>query len=269
MFDELLSLLEKNLVLQSVLSLVVIISAYLINKLLIKRAVNRFAKRAGLEDKYVKPVKSLGSLLIFAVTVILILWIFEIREAFFGLLAATGFAGIVIGMATRDIISDFLTGVLLLVYRPFEIGDAVTIGDNGGQVRDISIRGVTLRAWSGEIVVIPNSLVRTSIIKNFSVDKRRCDISILIDYDSDFTKALKICKRALEQTPEALKDPTPTLRVDDFKERYMEILILVWFPNEKFWEGYTKVKRKIAEGFRKQELKPPKLRVTSDADVPK
>ncbi|NIR16153.1 MAG: mechanosensitive ion channel family protein, partial [Desulfobacterales bacterium] len=62
---------------------------------------------------------------------------------------------------------------------------------------------------------------------------------------------------------ETLEEPTPTIRVDDFQEKYIKILILVWFPNEKYWDGYTEVKRKIAEAFRKEELEPPQLRVST------
>lgn len=73
MLEELLNILQMNLVVQLILSVIVVICAYLVNKLVLRRALDRFAKQAGLEDKYVKPVKSLGSLLIFVVAVVLIL----------------------------------------------------------------------------------------------------------------------------------------------------------------------------------------------------
>ncbi len=259
----LLDLLQTQVLIQLTLSAIIVVGAYLVNRFVFQRAVNRFARRMGLEKKHINPIRNLASLLVFVTVAVLILWVFQIREAFFGILAATGFAGIVIGLATRDIISDLLVGILLLIYQPFEIGDAVSIGDVGGEVRDISLRGVTLNAWSGETIVIPNSMVRASIVKNYAVDKRRCDISFFVDYASDFAKALEVCKKVLKETPEALEEPTPTIRVDDFQEKYIKILILVWFPNEKYWDGYTEVKRKIAEAFRKEELEPPQLRVST------
>jgi small conductance mechanosensitive channel len=266
MFEEISSLFQNPLMIQLVMSAVILICAYLINKFVFKRVLNRFAKQTGLEEKYVTPIKNFGSLIMFVVAVVLILWVFEIREAFLGILTATGFAGIVIGLAARDVLSDLLVGTLLYIYRPFEIGDAVIIGDVGGQVKDINIRGVTLKAWSGEVIVIPNSVVRTSIVKNFSVDRRRCDVSVFIDYKSDFVKALKICTEAVEATEEVLTDQAPTIRVDDFQERYIKILMLFWLPNDVYWDGYTKVKRKIAEGFKAEKLKPPRLKVSTQTE---
>ncbi len=266
MFEELANLLGNVLVIQLITSVVIVIGAYLFNRFFFKRTVKRFAKRTGLEDKYVKPIRNFGSLIIFVIAGILILWVFQIREAFLGVLTATGFAGIVIGLAARDVLSDLLVGTLLYIYRPFEIGDGVVIGDVGGRVEDISIRGVTLKAWSGEVVVVPNSVVRTSIVKNFSVDRRRCDISIFIDYESDFVKALRACKEAVEETTEVLKDPAPTIRVDDFQERYMKILMLIWLPSDKYWDAYTEVKRRIAEGFKAKKLKPVRLKVSTQTE---
>lgn len=263
MWDIFLNVLQNPLIVQLVTAAIVIIGAYIFYRFVFKRALSRFAKTAGLEEKYVKPIRNLGSIIIFVIVAILLLWVFEIREAFFGLLTGAGFAGIVVGLAVRDVASDLFTGMLLHIYRPFEIGDGVLIGDVGGQVKDIGMKGVTLKAWSGEIIVVPNSVVRTSIVKNFTVDQRRCDITLFLDYDSDFLKALKVCKKAIEETSETLKEPAPIIRVDDFQERYMKILILVWFQTTAYWDGYTKVKKRIAEGFRSQQLKPPKLKVST------
>lgn len=117
-----------------------------------------------------------------------------------------------------------------------------------------------MRAWSGEQVIIPNSKVRTSIIKNFTIDSRRATINFYIDYTSNFTKTLTICKSIVENIPETMKNPKPVIRVDDFTETSVKILLLVWFPINDFWSGYTKVKKSLANEFEKMGLKAPVVR---------
>ena len=191
------SLTQTTLILQIITSIIIIALGIIINQFFIKKSIDKFGEKTRLDIHHLKPLKKAASIALSILVLFIILGIFGLQEYLLGAFAAAGFAGIVIGMAIRDVVSDLLTGVLLYIYQPFKIGDSVAIGDIWGKVVDIGAAGVKIRSWSGELVIIPNSKMRTSIIQNFSIDTRRATITFNVDYSSDFSKTLEACKRIL------------------------------------------------------------------------
>ncbi|WP_455281795.1 mechanosensitive ion channel family protein [[Eubacterium] cellulosolvens] len=254
------SLDRTTLILQILTGIIVIVLGIIIDHFFINKSIDKFGERAKLDIHHLKPLKRVASIALSVFILFIILGIFGLQEYLLGAFAVAGFAGIVIGLAVRDVVSDLLTGALLYIYQPFKIGDSVVIGDIDGKVVDIGAGGVKIRAWSGELVIIPNSKMRTSIVQNFSIDTRRATITFNVDYSSDFSKTLEACKRILNDIPETLKNPEPAIRVDDFTEKSVKILILVWFSIDDYWVGYTKVQKGLADAFREMGLNPPIIR---------
>ena len=245
---------------EAVISAIVIIIGFTMNRFIIQKSIDKLSEKRGLDIQHIKPLRRFASLILWLIISFIILGVFGLTNVLWGIFAAAGFAGIVIGMATRDVVSDILTGILLHFYRPFKIGDSVAIGDIWGKVQDIGAGGVKIKAGSGEIVIIPNSKMRTAIVRNYSIDSRRATMNFYVDYTSDFNRTLKICKKTLDGIPEVMKDPKPAIRVDDFTEKSVKILILVWFPIDKFWNGCAEVKKSFAEEFKRSGLKVPVIR---------
>lgn len=243
-----------------IISTIIIVIGYAVNRFFIQKSIDEFSDKADLGVHHRTPLKRFFSVILWLIILFIILGIFGLEDILWGAFAAVGFAGIVIGMATRDVVGDMLTGMLLYVYRPFKIGDSVMIGNVGGTVKDIGMGGVRMKAWSGEFVIIPNSKIRTSIIKNYSIDVRRASINLYVDYNSDFNKAIEICYRVLNDVSEVMKDPKPIIGIDDFKEQYVKISILVWFSIDKFSNGCNEVKKLLAEEFNKKDLEAPVIR---------
>ncbi len=246
--------------LRILISGIIFVIGFFINKYVIQKSIDRFGERSELDIQHIKPLKKVVSFIFYIILLFIILGIFGLFGILWGLFAAAGFAGIVVGMATRDVIGDILTGFLLYVYRPFKIGDSVAIGDIWGLVKDIGIGCVKIKAWSGELVVIPNSVIRTSIVRNFTIDSRRATITFFVDFTSNFNITLEICKKTLDKIPEVMKDPAPVIRVDDFTEKSVKILILVWFSIDEFWDGFAKVQKELADSFKKNGLRIPIIR---------
>lgn len=242
------------------ISAIIIVIGYVVNRFFIQKSIDEFSDKADLDVHHRTPLKRFFSVILWLIVLFIILGVFGLEDILWGAFAAAGFAGIVIGMAIRDVVGDMLTGLLLYVYRPFKIGDSVMISDIDGTIKDIGMGGVRIKAWSGEIVTIPNSKIRTSIIKNYSIDVRRASINLYVDYNSDFNKAIEICYRVLNDVPEVMKDPKPIIGIDDFKEQYVKISILVWFSIDEFLNGCNKVKKLLAEEFNKKDLKAPVIR---------
>jgi small conductance mechanosensitive channel len=258
--ENITSLDRTTLLLQIVTSIIVIVIGIILDHFFINKSIDKFGERAKLDMHHLKPLKRVASVALSILIFFIILGIFGLQEYLLGAFAAAGFTGIVIGLAARDVVSDLLTGALLYIYQPFKIGDSVSIGDIDGTVVDLGAGGVKIRAWSGELVIIPNSKMRTAIIHNFSIETRRATITFNVDYSSDFGKTLEACKRILNEIPETLKNPEPVIRVDDFTEKSVKILILVWFSIDDYWTGYAKVQKGLADGFKEMGLNPPIIR---------
>jgi small conductance mechanosensitive channel len=258
--ENITSLERTTLILQIITSIIVIVIGIIIDHFCINKWIDTFGERAKLDIHQLKPLKRVASIALSILVFFIILGIFGLQEYLIGAFAAAGFTGIVIGLAVRDVVSDLLIGALLYIYQPFKIGDSVAIGDIWGQVVDLGPGGVKIRAWSGELVIIPNSKMRTSIVQNFSIDTRRATITFNVDYSSDFSKTLEVCKKILNEIPETLKNPEPVIRVDDFTEKSVKILILVWFSIDDYWTGYAKIQKSLADAFKEMGLNPPIIR---------
>lgn len=142
-----------------------------------------------------------------------------------GLFAVLGAAGLAVGLALKDTVSDVAAGIMLLVLRPFEIGDAVNIGGNGGVVNGIDIFQTRLTSFDGVPFVINNSAVRTAVIQNFSrAQTRRIEISVSISYLDDIGKAISAIEAVLREEPRLLPTPAPVVNSKALNDTSVAIL---------------------------------------------
>lgn len=131
-----------------------------------------------------------------------------------GLFAMIGAAGLAIGLALKDTVSDVAAGVVLLVLRPFDVGEAVDIGGTGGVISAIDILQTKLTSFDGVPIVLNNSAVRSSKIQNYSrAETRRMDLEIGIGYGDDIGKAKAAIEDVLNSEPRVLQDPAILVNV--------------------------------------------------------
>ncbi|MFB6089014.1 MAG: mechanosensitive ion channel family protein, partial [Candidatus Aenigmatarchaeota archaeon] len=182
----------------------ILIGAYILNNWVINRWFIRLGKRAKLKKHYLKPLKNVVSFLVYVVVLALILGVFGLTGSLTSLLAGAGFAGIVVGFAAKDIIGNLIGGVVLILDKPFRIGDVIKIKDVFGKVHNISIRSTTIKTFDGELVTVPNAMAMNEIIVNRTLDNMvyRINFSIGVDYDSNINKVLDVCKDVLSSINE-------------------------------------------------------------------
>lgn len=153
-----------------------------------------------------------------------------------GLLVAAGFTGIVVGLALQQTLSQFFSGISLLLEGRVKVGDAIMVGDSGGVVEHIGLMSTQIRMWSGEVLTLPNNYVASSNIRNFTRSvARRVDFTVGISYDSDIDKALNVIKSVLDRNELILAEPPPTLLVDALSDSSLDIKVMFWVPAQHFW----------------------------------
>lgn len=144
-------------------------------------------------------------------------------------LAGLGILGFTVGFALQDVSKNFVSGLLLLIEQPFDIGDDIEIGDHMGTVAKVDIRATELYTYDGQNVIIPNGDVFTSPIKNYSrYDKRRVEIKLGIAYDSDLEFAKQTTLEVVSALEGVLTDPAPYVQYKNFSESTIDFTVYFW-----------------------------------------
>ena len=148
---------------------------------------------------------------------------------FTSLIAGLGVGGIAIGFGLQDIIKNFISGILILLQQPFEIGDSIEVSDFGGTVLNISVRSTELKTWDGRIVIIPNGDVYSSAVVNYSRSvHRRVSLTVGVGYDSDLGKVARITHQAIAALAGVLNEPPPSVTFQNFGDSSIDFTLLFW-----------------------------------------
>jgi len=175
-----------------------------------------------------------------------------------GLFAALGAAGLAVGLALKDTVSDVAAGVLLLVLRPFDVGEAVEIGSTGGVVTAIDILQTRLTSFDGVPVVINNSAVRTAIIRNFSrAQLRRIDLEVGIGYSDDIGKAKAAIEDLLRAEARVLQDPPTQVNTTALGDSAVILLVRCHAKAADFWDTRLDLIRAVKERLDREGISIP------------
>jgi small conductance mechanosensitive channel len=166
------------------------------------------------------------------------------------LLAAIGAAGFIMGFALQGTLSNFAAGILILIYRPYDIGDLVEVGGMLGKVDAMTIVSTTLRKPDNQKVVIPNNMIWGDIITNITgTSKRRVDLVFGIGYSDDLAKAQKVLEEILANHEAILKDPAPVVKVHELADSSVNFVVRPWVETDNYWDVYWDVTRSVKERF--------------------
>lgn len=151
------------------------------------------------------------------------------------IVAIIGAAGLAIGLALQGSLSNFAAGVLLILFRPFKVGELVMVSNIRGTVDAIQIFSTTILTPTGEAVTIPNSHVLATSIINFTRQpNRRIDLTIGIDYKADIKQVYQILLSSVERTPNITKDLGIIIRLDELAASSVNFLVMVWTNNDNY-----------------------------------
>jgi small conductance mechanosensitive channel len=152
------------------------------------------------------------------------------------LIALLGAAGLAVGLAMQNSLSNFAAGVMLIVFHPFRAGDYVEAGGTAGTVEKISIFSTVMRTPDNREVIVPNGNIYGSNIVNFSArDTRRIDLVFGIGYDDDIRQARDIIVSILDQDERILQDPAPVVAVGELGASSVDFVVRPWVATSDYW----------------------------------
>lgn len=152
------------------------------------------------------------------------------------MIALLGAAGVAVGIALKDSLGNFASGVMMVIFRPFKAGDYVEIAGTDGTVESINIFNTTLTSIDNKEIIVPNGQILTNVIKNYSArDTRRVDLIFGISYDDDILQAKKILEDLLKNDSRVLPDPAPTVGVAELGDNSVNLYFRPWVNKEDYW----------------------------------
>jgi len=223
---------------------------------LARKVTGRAMRRAEVDEAVTRFVMSLVGTGVMVFAVIAALNKFGVQTTSF--VAILGAAGLAVGLALQGSLSNFAAGVLILVFKPFKIGDFIGAGGEKGKVTDIGIFTTTLSTPDNQKIIIPNAAVTGGTITNVNAyDTRRVDLVAGISYGDDIARAKDVLTRIVETHELVLKDPAPVIEVSALADSSVNLVVRPWVNTPDYWRVYFDVTRSIKEELDKAGISIP------------
>ncbi|PMG45075.1 hypothetical protein BCU90_20450 [Vibrio lentus] len=166
------------------------------------------------------------------------------------LLTGLGVAGVIIGFALQDTLSNFASGVMILIYRPYDVGDLVKVNDIQGTVNKMSLVSTTIQTVDNQRLVIPNNKIWGDVINNITAEHiRRIDMVFGIGYKDDIDKAKQLFMDILLADERVLPTPEPMVRVHSLNDSSVDFIVRPWVNTSDYWEVYWDMTEKVKKAL--------------------
>lgn len=173
-------------------------------------------------------------------------------------LAGLGIAGFVIGFALQDTLSNFASGLMILVYRPFDVGDAVEAGGVLGAVNQMNLVSTMILTFDNQLLIVPNKQIWGGVIRNITNQAtRRVDLTFGIGYSDDIPKAEKVLSEIVASHEKVLDDPKPVIKLHELGESSVNFIVRPWSKTEDYWDVYWDVTREVKRRFDEEGISIP------------
>jgi small conductance mechanosensitive channel len=213
--------------------------------------IARKSVRRAMESRRVDPslipfASNLVYFVLLAAVLIAVLGLFGIETT--SLVAVLGTAGLAIGLALQGTLGNFSSGVMLLLFRPFHVGDFIDAAGVAGTVVEIGVFSTIMNTPDNVKIIVPNSGIFGATIKNFSAnDTRRNDIVLGISYDDDISNAIAVVNAVLSKDSRVLSDPEPVVAASELADSSVNLVVRPWCRKEDYWGLRYDLTRKLKE----------------------
>ena len=224
-----------------VIKIVIALLIYLIGKWIAKRITNIVKKLMNARDVDPTLVNFLSNVVYAILLVAVILAALDtLGLPVTSLIAIVGAAGLAVGLALKDSLGNFASGVMLVMFRPFKKGDFVEVAGVAGSVEEIRIFSTTLTTPDNKLIIIPNGQVAAGTITNYSAnDQRRVDLVFGVGYDDDLKVTREVLTRLCAEHPKVLDDPETKIFVMNLGDSSVDFAVRPWAKTEDYWAVYS------------------------------
>lgn len=245
-WDVLLSELIQNLIVFGK-NLLVAAIIFLVGRWIIKRIIrlmeNIFHKRE-VDVSLRTFLKSVVTITLYIILITVVVSQLGVKTT--SLIALLGAAGLAIGMALSGTLQNFAGGVMILLIKPYRVGDYIEAQGQAGTVKDIQIFNTVINTPDNKTIFIPNGPLSTGIVNNYSREEtRRVDWTIGINYGDDFANAKAVIREILDSDPRILRTPEYTIEINALADSSVNVVIRVWVKASDYWGVYFDINSRI------------------------
>ncbi len=223
---------------------------------LLKKGIIQTLRKSRVDETITSFVANLTYVIVLVFTVISALDRLGVQTGSF--VAILGAAGLAIALAFQGSLSNLAAGILMLIFRPFKIGDYIKGADVGGTVKEIQVLNTILVTVDNTRVIVPNAKLMNNNIVNYSAeDRRRIDLTIGISYDDSIKKIKDILTDILSSYPEILADPAPLIAVSNLGESSVDLVVRPWVKSADYWSVRFRLNEDIKTRFDEENISLP------------
>lgn len=220
----------------------------------VTRVATKAMERAGLDKDVIPFLSSLVSVILKVLLLLSIAGMVGIETTSF--IALIGMLGLAIGMALQGTLGHFASGVMILLFKPYGVGDLVDLQGQLGHVEEIQVFNTIIKTLDNKRVIVPNGTATSGIITNLSSHEYlRVDLNVAMPYEEDFDKVQGIIKEAIANTPKVLQSPAPDVEIEKFGEHNILLAVRPYCTTEDYWDVYFGTYKNVKAALGKHNIK--------------
>ena len=220
----------------------------------VKRAVS--ASKLNLSHLLQEMLISIASRLVMILGLLMALS--QVGVSLTPLLAGLGVAGFIIGFALQDTLGNFASGVMILMYRPYDIGDNVEVAGIFGEVHKMNLVSTTIHTFDNQTLIIPNNKIWGDVIKNVTAQsERRVDMTFSISYGDDVPHAEQVLWAILDEHEKVLSEPKPKVKLHKLGDYSVDFVVRPWVRTDDYWDVYWDITREVKMRFDRESISIP------------
>ncbi len=227
----------KTSALEFGINLVTAILIFYIGRLIVRlitRGIRKVMTAQEVDQTLISFVSNLVNMILLVMVVIAAINALGVETTSF--IAILGAAGLAIGLALQGSLSNFASGVLIIIFRPYKVGDFIEGAGIAGVVVDVQILTTVLRTGDNKQIIVPNSQIMGDIITNYSAnDTRRVDMVVGVSYEDDLDKVRSTVEELIAAEDRVLDDPKPTIAVSELADSSVNFVVRPWVKTEDYW----------------------------------
>lgn len=245
-------------------SIIVAVVIYFVGKALISlvnRMLSGMMERRNVDPAIQSFVKSLANILLMILLAISVVSALGVNTTSFAALLASG--GVAVGMALSGNLQNLAGGIVILLFRPFKVGDYIEAQGTGGTVSEIQIFHTILTTPDNKKIYLPNGALSSGNITNYSKEPlRRVDFTVAVEYGEDIDKVRKALKNILEKDARVLQEPAPVIVLGALADSSVNMTVRVWVRSEDYWNVFFETNETIYNEFNRQGINFPYPQLT-------
>lgn len=230
-----------------IMAVIVLVVGLIVCKLTLK-LLSKGLDRSRLDLTVTNFVKQCCKIALYVLLITVVLSMLGIPAT--SVITVIGTAGVAIGLALQDSLSNVAGGIMLMINKPFKIGDYIAVSGVSGTVKQITILYTRLDSDSNQAIFIPNGQVSNAVVTNYNGNEmRRVDLKMSISYDDDFEKAQQVIAEVLKRNKKVLSNPAPTIRMLEHGASAIVIAVRPWCKASDYWDVFFTVTEDIRAAF--------------------